>query len=64
MPGVIDSRKWLKNRRRVLREALEDEGVTAEQRAAIEAELAQLDHEAATSRRRWWWRWLGGGFGH
>jgi hypothetical protein len=62
MPGVIDGRKWLQHRRQVLRDALEAEGITADQRAVIEAELAQLDQEVAASRRRWWWRWLGGGF--
>ena len=55
MPGIIDGRDWLANRRRFLQEQLAKDP-TAEQRAAIEAELADLDQELTTSRRhrrRW-----------
>jgi len=57
VPGIINSRQWLKERQRVLRAELEKE-LPAEQRQAIEAELARLQPEADQTRRRWWRRWI------
>ncbi|MDQ6615473.1 MAG: hypothetical protein M3083_12190 [Actinomycetota bacterium] len=56
MPGIINGRSWLSTRRDALQAGLAKDPPD-EQRAAIEAELAAVDRELATSRHRWW-RWL------
>jgi hypothetical protein len=55
MPGVIDSRRWLRQRIEHLEELLEADP-PAEQRAGIEAELAQARMELQRSSP--WRRWL------
>lgn len=58
MPGIIDGGDWLANRRRFLQEELAKDP-PAEQRSAIEAELATMEQELAASRRhrRRWLLW-------
>jgi hypothetical protein len=56
MPGIIDGRKWIEERRRHLKAAL-DNNPTDEERKAIEAELEKLDAEAKSSHRRFR-RWI------
>jgi hypothetical protein len=55
MPGVIDGRRWWRERIAHLEAALRGD-LTEEQRAAIETELAQARAELRQSRR--WRRWL------
>jgi hypothetical protein len=56
MPGIVDGRAWLVQRKQFLTEELAKDH-DAEQRAAIEAELAAVDAELA-SKHRHWWRWM------
>jgi hypothetical protein len=58
VPGIIDGRRWLAERRRHLESEL-GKGPDDEERRAIEAELAQLQAQAGTNRRRMWWRFWG-----
>ncbi len=61
MPGIIDGRAWLANRRAFLQgEMAKEPPPEGEQRAAIEAELAAVDQELAAGRRHWWHRVLWG----
>jgi hypothetical protein len=53
MPGIVNGRAWLSDRRRFLREELAKDP-SPEQRAAIAADLAQVDQELSSSQRRWW----------
>ncbi len=62
MPGIINSRQWLKERRRALEAELQKE-LPDEQRQVIEAELARVGAEAEQSRHRWWRRWIFWGAG-
>jgi hypothetical protein len=55
MPGVIDGRRWWRERIAHLEDALRGD-ITKEQRTAIEAELAQARAEFRQTRR--WRRWL------
>ena len=56
MAGIIDGRQWVKARLEHL-QGLLDGDPTDEERAAIEAEMAQLQTESAAGRRRFG-RWL------
>ncbi|HEY3811008.1 MAG TPA: hypothetical protein VGL49_06200 [Acidimicrobiales bacterium] len=55
MPGVIDGRRWWRQRIAHLEEALRGD-LSDEQRAEIEAELAQARMELRSNRR--WLSWL------
>ncbi len=53
MAGIIDGRRWLETRLAHLEEQLHDEnGLSEADRKAIEAEMAEIKAELATSRRR------------
>jgi hypothetical protein len=54
--GIISGGSWLSDRKRFLEEELAKEPA-AEQRTAIEAELAAVNEELAAKRRHWW-RWF------
>ena len=56
MSGIIDGRRWLEERLRQLQAAL-DANPTADERVAIESEMAKLREEAGSHRRRFR-RWL------
>ncbi|MGH9126476.1 MAG: hypothetical protein ACRDZ8_17375 [Acidimicrobiales bacterium] len=58
MPGIVNGRAWLSERRRFLQEELAKDP-PEEQRAAIEAELAAVDQQIGQSGGHWW-RWLFG----
>ena len=62
MPGIINSRQWLKERRRAL-EAELDKELPDDQRQAVEAELDRVRAEADRTRRGWWRRWIFWGAG-
>lgn len=55
MPGIIDGRSWLEERKLFLEgELTKDPAPAPEQRHAIEAELAKVTGELAAKRRHWW----------
>jgi hypothetical protein len=56
VPGIVNGRAWLSERRRFLQEELAKDPAD-DQRAAIEAELASLDEEAG-SKKHHWFSWL------
>jgi hypothetical protein len=60
VPGIIDGRAWLAERRRFLRDELAKDP-DEQQRSALEAELAAVEAELEAGRPRWW-RWVLGGF--
>jgi hypothetical protein len=59
VPGIINSGNWLTNRRQFLQGELAKDP-PAEQRAAIEAELANVNAQISENRRHWWRRLLFG----
>ncbi len=56
MPGIVNGRAWLSERRRFLQEELAKDP-PEEQRAVLEAELAAVSQEMA-GKQHHWWRWL------
>jgi hypothetical protein len=61
MPGIIDGRAWLVNRRAFLQgELTKEPPPEGEQRTALETELAAVDQELAAARGHWWRRLLWG----
>lgn len=58
MPGIVNGRAWLSERRRFLQEELAKDP-PEEQRAAIQAELTAVEEQIGHSGGHWW-RWLFG----
>ncbi len=56
MPGIVDGKAWLVQRRQFLNDELAKDG-DASRRAAIEAELVTVEEELAEKRRHSW-RWM------
>lgn len=54
---TVDRHRWIRDRVRFLQARLED-GVSDEERSAIEAEIDELRHESGTARR--WLRRVAG----